>query len=269
MKIITPATNNVDFIKLQHASFIKYVKTPYEFIVFNDGKDFPDWTNYGDSGIRLKIENVCIELGITCINVPNKHHRNEQRAGKRHSDTVTFMTKYMFNNPDLYFQIDSDMFFVCDFEFSKFEKYDCAVIRQNNSNFDYIWPNLFYFNILKLQFKENIDWDGAPGADTGGKMSKWLELYESNCPENIYFIKHLPSCTWQETDVPKELLTDKLIKFLKNDMRNRSGKFWCELYDSNILHYRAGSNWNNEGKNIHNLLTERLIQALDFQDKDE
>jgi hypothetical protein len=262
MKIITPATNNIDFIKLQHSSFKKYVKCPYEFIVFNDGKDFPDWTNYGDSTIRLRIEAICKELEIKCINVPNSHHRTEQRGGIRHIDTVTFMTKYMFDNPDVYFQIDSDMFFVDNFDFSRFEKYDCAVIRQNRINIDYVWPNLFYFNIHRLQFKEHIDWDLAPGTDTGGKMAKWLQLYEINCPENIYFIKHLPSCSWEETDAPKDLLTDKLIKFLKNDIRNRSGKFWCELYDSNILHYRAGSNWNNEGKQIHDLTTQRLTEAL-------
>jgi hypothetical protein len=261
MKIITPATNNVDFIKLQHASFIKYVKIPYEFIVFNDGKDFPDWTNYGDSTMQLKIENVCNELKISCINVPNSHHRTEQRAGKRHIDTVTFMTKYMFDNPDIYFQIDSDMFFVGNFDFSRFERYDCAVVQQNNSNFNYVWPNLFYFNIPRLQFKEHIDWDGTVGADTGGKMAKWLELYKE-IPDLIYFIKHLPSCTWKETELPNDLATDKLLQFLKNDVRNRNGKFWCELYDSNILHYRAGSNWNSEGKQLHNLMTERLTQAL-------
>jgi len=39
MKIITPAVNNIDFIELQFNSLKKHVKIPYDFIVFNDGKN--------------------------------------------------------------------------------------------------------------------------------------------------------------------------------------------------------------------------------------
>jgi hypothetical protein len=261
MKFITPATNNVEFIELQYNSFKKYVKIPYEFIVFNDGKNFPDWTNYGDATMRDRIETKCKELGITCINVPNDHHKRESRPGKRHIDTVTFMTDYMFKNPDIYFSIDSDMFFISNFDENKFKNYDCAVVKQNNTNFDYVWPNLFYFNIPKLKFKEHIDWDGTVGADTGGKMAKWLELYKTN--GSIYFIKHLPSCQWNS--LPPEISSNALTEFLINDVRNKNGNFWCELYDNNLLHYRAGCNWNGEGKNIHEMMTERLMRALSLK----
>ena len=48
MKIITPVVNNPDFIELQYYTLKKYVKGDYEFIVFNDAKEFPDYTNYND-----------------------------------------------------------------------------------------------------------------------------------------------------------------------------------------------------------------------------
>jgi len=47
MKIITSAVNPF-FIELQYLSFKKFMKNEYEFIVFNDAKEYPDFTNGGD-----------------------------------------------------------------------------------------------------------------------------------------------------------------------------------------------------------------------------
>lgn len=263
MKVITPVTNNIEFIKIQYYSFKKFINVPYDFIVFNDSKKFQDWTNYGDITIHEKIINTCDELGIECINIPNDHHKNETRPGKRHIESIEFITKYMFENPDIYFQIDSDMFLVDFLDFNKFNKYDCAVVKQNHTGFDYVWPNLFYFNIHNLKYKELINWDGMHGADTGGRMNKWLEMYTENNNNLIYFIKHLPSLTWKEEDIPKNITSNNLIIYLKSDPRNtKDGKFWCEIYDNNILHYRAGSNWNGEGKLLHYNLTLKLKDIL-------
>ena len=46
------------------------------------------------------------------------------------------------------------------------------------------------------------------------------------------------------------------------DIRNKDGKFFCEIYDNVFLHYRAGGNWMGEGMDIHNLLTNMLKEAI-------
>lgn len=46
MKVISIITNNPIFIELQYKSLKKYLHTDYEYIVFNDGKDWPDSTNF-------------------------------------------------------------------------------------------------------------------------------------------------------------------------------------------------------------------------------
>ena len=53
-----------------------------------------------------------------------------------------------------------------------------------------------------------------------------------------------------------------LLEFLQTDPRNRNGKFFCEIYEGTILHYRAGSDWEKRGGDIHARLTARLLSIL-------
>ena len=263
MKIVTPVTNNPDFIQLQWITFHKFMPVPFEMIVFNDAKQFPDYTNFEDPTVHSRIVHMCTTLGIQCINLPNDHHRSVMNASARHLDSVRFLTNYMFQNPDIYLHIDSDMFLVDTFPIAKFETYDCAIVPQSRPGIDYIWPNLFYFNIPKLRFSELIDWDFLPGTDTGGKMSHWLQRYMATAPTRLFRISHLSSCTWKEDQLPLTLRTPALLDFLTHDVRNpKDGTFWCELYDDCILHYRAGCNWNKEGPAIHTYMTEQLVKCI-------
>ena len=58
MKVITAVVNNPIFIYIQYHTLKKYMKNDYEFIVFNDAKDFPDNTNYGNSNMKNNIEKL-------------------------------------------------------------------------------------------------------------------------------------------------------------------------------------------------------------------
>ena len=79
----------------------------------------------------------------------------------------------------------------------------------------------------------------------------------------IYFIKNLSSFTWDLNQLPIHLqYNTKLIDFLKNDIRNENDTFFCEIYDNVFLHYRAGGNWRKEGLVLHNLLSQKLKNAL-------
>lgn len=65
MKVVSAVVNNPIFIQIQFYTLQKYFKgSEYEFIIFNDAKDFPDFSNGGDITIKQKIENVCKELKL-------------------------------------------------------------------------------------------------------------------------------------------------------------------------------------------------------------
>lgn len=281
MKVITSAVNNINFIEIQYNTLKKYLKADYEFIVFNDAKDFPDYSNYNNINIKKDIELICKKLNIECINIPNHHHINNNSSARRTADSMNYILKYQIENPDIYLLLDSDMFLIDYLDINKYINYDCSVVLQsrNNNNINYIWNGLYYFNMNSLNIEE-LNWNLVPYCDVGGNSQKWLKLQMGNNEfpltddlrwknkenyntQNIYFIKHLWSCSWDINELPINLKNNqKLIDFLNNDPRNKDSKYFCEIYDDCFLHYRAGGNWMEQGFKLHNDLSLKLKDIL-------
>jgi hypothetical protein len=281
MKIVTAVVNNPTFIEIQYNTLKKFFKGEYEFIVFNDAKSFPDFTNGGNTTIKNSIEMLCNKLEITCINIPNEQHKTNSNAAIRCADSMTFILDYQKKNPDKYLLLDSDMFLIDYFDINKYSQYDCAVVLQSRNNFkvNYFWNGIYYFDMTKMKNLDLLNWTCCPGCDVGGMMQEWLqkqmkdkpipntdeirwknELFHTN---NIYFIKHLWSCSWDITELPTNLIeSSPIIDFIKNDPRNSNNKFFCEIYDNVFLHYRAGGNWMNEGMDLHYNLSNNLYRSI-------
>jgi hypothetical protein len=191
------------------------------------------------------------------------------------------MLEYQKENPDKYLSLDSDMFLVDDFDINKYSQYDCAIVLQsrNDNKTHYFWNGIYYFDMTKMKNLELLNWNPCQGCDTGGMTQEWLKIQIGNTPipntdeirwtdkeyhtNNIYFIKHLWSCSWNINELPKNLEKNtKMIDFITNDPRNKNNKYFCEIYDNVFLHYRAGSNWIGEGMDLHKKLTELLKNAL-------
>jgi hypothetical protein len=279
MKVVSIITNHPIFIELQKKSLEKFLKVDYEYIVFNDGKDWPDITNFYDpicEGRQAIIEK-CEELKVTCINLPNEKHKHVGCASLRHVDSLQFLLDFMMQYKDEYLVLDGDMFLIDSLDIEKYRKHDCACVLQEGTHLRYIWPNFFYVDLNKLKhielFKLNID-----GADTGSASHHWLETFPCSFPkceeirhsshqftnEYFYFIKHLWSCSWNENEIPENLKKNEtLLAFLKNDFRNQSGRFFCEIYDQCLFHYRAGSNWMGQPKETHKRQLQNLFSVLE------
>lgn len=261
MKIISVVTNNPTFIELQYMSIKKFFKSSVEpeIIIFNDAKSWNDITNFGDTRMPEKIKEMCKKLNITCINIPNEHHKTQTGASHRHADSVNYMTNYMKQNPDTYFVLDCDMFFIDYFDMSMYDKYYFYYVSQER-NVRYPWPNLFYIDVRAVPNIELIDWSLGYGVDTGGKCATWLSLLD---PEKTYKLKpHLSSCNWTETDLPKNI-NKNIYLFLNNDVRNVGNKYFSEIFDEKIFHYRAGSNWMNKTTDLHENMTQLLKSTLE------
>jgi hypothetical protein len=264
MKIVTPVCNNPLFIELQYLTFKKFCcDTGYEFSVFNDAKDFPDKSNFGDTTIKQQIQDVCKRLNLQCITIPNEKDVGIPSFSIRHARTMNFIFDYMKKNPDQYWVIDSDMFPVADFHLSSMSRFEASVVLQERPGIQYVWPNYLYFDMHKLKHKELVNFMEISGkTDSGGEMWKWLEKYQTESPFALYPLQHLISLQWDEKELPSYLKNNALLSFLKTDPRNQEGKFWCELYDGCLLHYRAGSNWAGEGRDLHDTLTQKLAAVL-------
>lgn len=281
MKIITAVVNNPGFIEIQFHTLKKYFKGYYEFIVFNDAKHFPDFSNFGNTKIKTQIEETCAKLNIQCINIPNEKHKTNICAAARCADSMNYILRYQLQNPDKYLLLDSDMFLIDYFDIDKYSRYDCAVVLQsrNNGATNYFWNGIYYFDMTRMKNLHFLDWNCCPGCDVGGMMQKWLitQMAGRQMPntdeirwtdkifhtESIYFIKHLWSCSWNKNELPKNITNPRLVEYLENDIRNVDGKFFCEIYDNVFLHYRAGGNWMKQNPQMHNYLTNYLKQCLE------
>lgn len=279
MKVITAVVNNPVFIEIQHYTLQKHMKCDYEFIVFNDAKDFPDFSNGGDVRIKGMIESTCNALNIKCINIPNNQHIKQTRASVRCADSMNFILQFQKENPDKYLLIDSDMFLINDCDLSAYKDYDCAIVLQSRNNYQthYIWNGIYYFDFNKMKNIDLLNWNCAPGLDVGGMMQQWLAVQTNDIPDvneirhsnkvfhqdDIYYIKHLWSCSWDMSELPDNLKNNtKLVEFFLSDPRNINNKFYCEIYDNKFLHYRAGGNWENRGMNLHIQLSYKLKDVI-------
>ena len=275
MKIITAVVNNPIFIEIQYYTLQKYIQNKYEFIVFNDAKDFPDFTNNNDITIKRQIQDICSKLNITCINIPNKHHKQNMCPVGRCADSMNYILEYQKKYPDEYLLLDSDMFLIDYFDVNKYQNYACAIVLQsrNENKINYFWNGIYYFDMIKMKNKEFLNWNCCTYCDVGGMMQDWLKKQmenilipntdENRVTNDIYFIKHLSSCSWDINELPKNLHDNlKLIDFFKKDIRNVNNKFFCEIYDNVFLHYRAGGNWRQEGLKLHKLLSQKLKNTL-------
>ncbi len=289
MKVITCVVNNPNFIEIQYKLLKKYLRGgDFEFIVFNDAKEFPDYTNDGDVTIRKQIQETCKNLGIKCINLENnyqqEHSKNSNIASTRTGIGMNIMLNYQKENPDKYLILDSDMFLIDYMDVNKYDGYKCAfVLQSRENNYRYMWNGLVYMdmNLIKDDIND-LDWGLTPFTDTGGKTRDWLERQFKNediyvptgeelrykkdinyNSKSLYFIKHLWSMSWNESEIPENLKEQKeLISFMKNDIRNKNNNFYCEIYDNIFLHYRNGGNWVGEGLNFHNNHSSNLKKIL-------
>ena len=269
MKVITAVVNNPQFIEIQYYTLKKYFKGDYEFIVFNDAKVFPDFTNGYDTAIKEQINEMCTRLQIQCIEIPNAHHSKYSDPSVRCADSMNFMLTYQKTHPDQYLILDSDMFLVDDLDSSYYSSYECAILLQLKYEKVYFWHGICYMDTTKMNNMDLLNWNCCDGCDTGGMMNKWLlsqcsydDLTHSNHPQ-FYFIRHYASGAW-DTSYVNDTMKQKsnLITFLQSDPRNENGAFFCELYDNKFLHYRAGCNWRGEGLEMHRRLSQMLKDAL-------
>ena len=207
---------------------------------------------------------MCATLQIQCIPIPNDHHRGTINASDRCADSMNFILKYQKENPDKYLMLDSDMFLINDFDIHKYDNYIMAVQLQGNVSIGtYMWCGIYYLDFTNLTHIELLNWDCCVGGDVGSGTHVWFKKQHADHQEQIYHIDHSCSMDWDISHAPEYVKQNtKLLEFLQNDSRNVNGKFFCELYDNDFLHYRAGSNWRQEGMETHRRLTNALKNAL-------
>ena len=280
LTIQTSVVNNPKFIELQDLTLKKFVKGDYKFVVYNHAKEYDDvsnFNNFATYNFKKEIEKTCEKLNIECINIVDDPLTYKGNASSGTASAMNYILKNShIQNPGKYLVIDSDMFLIDEFKTDRYDNYDCAYIPQSRNECNYMWNGLYYFNTTKMKNLELLNWNlhkytdtnPQPGCgywtDTGGETYKWIEQEKNN--HKVKELKHLCSGSWNE-DSLKIKINQSVLNFCKNDIRSvlnfgSKDKYFSEIYDDVILHYRAGGNWQGYEKSLHDNQIKLLETAI-------
>lgn len=248
MKILSTSVNNPGFIELQNNSIKKYVNMVsggegVNLTVFNDAKNWNDFTNFNLSNKINKnmVSTVCNNrCYVTCIDVPNDSSQQATPLKARYASTLNTMMTYMFDNPDQYLVIDSDMFFVAPIDITQLNSCYFGYVDISGNGTDIPSPNMFYVDTVNLANKNLINWNITDGSVDAAWLAS-LKLEGGNAGKITEFT-YLSSLTWDASNLPVNI-NSNVLNFFNYDPRNMSGKYYAEIYNNNILHFKAASNW--------------------------
>lgn len=245
IKIYTFAHKRPDFLELQLKSLQK-IEHEYEFIVFNNAIFDLDKSNYNN------IKKWCNENSIKCIDIVNSNILSSRYSGEIiFNDNGTYSNSYVACAYPLCWAwetiiskinekiciIDSDMFFVEKINIiNLLDKYDLCYNEQIRGHIDYMWNGIIFANLNKLPDKGSLNWwcgrcDGV-AVDVGGQTYNYLKKYKKqiNCLKlfPLHYNEDL-ECNFSPAN----------YEYINIENKN------------NILHYRAGSNWNDMTSDYH------------------
>lgn len=242
IKIFTISHKRPDFLELQLKSFNKHIKA-FEFIVFNNATFDLNKKHYNE------IHEWCNKNNIKCIDVIKdtelinnikktdsganifKHDGTYADAGYACTFSLEFAWKnYISKLSEKICIIDSDMFFIKNFEFAP--DLELSYIPQSRDNSVlYMWNGIVFADLNKLPEKESISWwvgyvNNVP-VDVGGQSHFYLTKHK----KNLKIIEMAPHhITYDE----------ECSNFGFNPPNYEYIAFNGEYI---ILHHRGGSNW--------------------------
>lgn len=268
--VITHSYNRPDFIEIQHNTLKKFMLDEYEFVVFNDAYD---------QNIRTQINQMCAKHTLTCIEIPQEIHdrpylKREVHDERNHpsvrsANVLQYSLDILgFDYPGIVMVLDSDMFLIRELSPTAYlANYDIAAVPQmrkdDNQTIDYIWIGLLFLNMNTLSNKQtlsfNCGWVDGVLTDTGGYTYYYFkqnptvrvkdintaylkDFWCSECMQDSY----LKKCTHAHI-MQSQNLSEPLLYVAHHDKDSI-----METYATHsFLHYRAGSNWNNQTLEYH------------------
>ncbi len=288
--VFTTGFNRPDFIELQHRLFEKFLEDDYEFWVISDANT---------PKMKKEIQKKCSELGIKCINVPQKIHSkpylprspgdNYNNPNVRHCNSVQWAwDNYFSHHEGPVMVIDSDMFLIRPFSIEKtLENTHLAGVLWGTSDqvtqkpYYYLWLALILFNNTLLPERHSIcfncGWlpNSKTVCDSGGWTGLYLKKFEGQLKlQSLEYLQgHEFYCPYRYASadvqnfksISQKTISENLKKkgFSQDEINLALKKpYTIELLGGNhFLHYRAGTNYEGYSKEV--LLSKDKI-LLDF-----
>jgi hypothetical protein len=280
MKTIIASTHctRTDFIEIQYKTLKKFIKNDYEFVVFNDAKEYPDIYNFNNPSIKNDIINCCNNLGIKCINVPQHLHKQRnilfpntiEPSSDHPSCRTSIAIQYLYNwaneyGYDYLIIIDADMFLMDYLDINDYNNIDIAYVQHSRSNsgisVNYIWNAFIILNNKNIKNFDKLNFDcgriNGLGVDTGGQTHFWLEKYSDQIKTKIIGCGHMG--LWKDFEPDIKYYSEKLKQYFENLAKINNNLLNKEiLLNKTIIHIRSsGGNWDINNTSFINYYKEK------------
>lgn len=299
--VISTWINHPEILKIHKDLWVKaFPSEVIRYVAYIDAKDHGDFSNFGDTTVKAQLIQVCRDSSIEYICVPQELHeqRNlvfnncQNNSEQTPSGRNALVCQYAWNKEVLHgaairvVLVQSDIFPYRKFTWNSMtrgaEFYFKPQERVNgNMRIDYAWEGLCLFDVESWPsiLKECVDFQHGfqkgVYTDTGGGLWRLLEAL----PDSKKFgWTGQNSLQWNYNDIKPEL-PFWIMEHLRIDPRNKvenDGTIWyySEIQDDRCFHLRAGGNWDNAGKEIHDtrysnftlLLTDAMKDGTVFLD---
>jgi hypothetical protein len=169
VRIHAYADRRPEFIPWQLQSFTRFLPDDFEYIVFNNAAAESD---------GRKINEICAQLGIRCIEVPERNGH----GGPSHGRAL----QWSFHGPikgeagAIAAMIKPDLFLTGPFSIVDYlQGFDAAGISQRKGPVSYLAADLLFFDLATLPGKDEISFldaliHGIP-VEAGGSLHYWLQ----------------------------------------------------------------------------------------------
>jgi len=269
--IISTSYNRPDFIDMQYMTLKKFLKDPYELVVFNDAQQ---------DVLAKQIEATCNRLHVRCIRIPQIIHNlpytsfwpgeNNNHPTKRHTHCVQYALNLLgFNHDGIVVVLDSDVFLLSNFSFIDVMKnYDVISYMQSHSSSDkriieHCSLPLFALNMPVLPNIRSLNVNPGYIDKVPCDAGAFTVFYFRNHPNvrilstDCAYIEQTGSFSNNST-----LLSNNraLAEFV-----NETPVFPINVdlfYQGKFLHHRGGSGWDNKSAQYNTEKTRRIRKLL-------
>ena len=245
--------NNEWYLQYQLKSIEKYLKSDFHLIVFNDAKPTTQSLYSGKLAYNT-IKDECDKLNVQHVYIPQNIHTSTNPS-QRHMDCIKYAQKnYNLDGYDNILTLDSDVFFIKDFDPNDYSQYSLSGPKQisgvspldphpnkpmigKDYNMNVYYPHVGFLLI-------NKDIVDVNELNFGNQSNKYVDscsaLYD-------YIVAH-----------PNE-------KYYMYDEVNEGGWNGYEIWDNTMIHLREGTNHSGLPLNVYR--EQRIYQYLEVYNR--
>lgn len=293
--VISTWINHPEVLKIHRDLWLQaFPGETVRYVAYIDAKDQGDFTNFNDATVKSQLIETCKNNSIEYVIVPQELHNTRNlvfNQCQRMSDQTpsgrdalvcqyAWIVEVIIKKTSRIVLVQSDIFPYKCISWNSITRgaefyYRPQERTKDGLHIDYAWEGLCLFDIktwtdvLKMSIDFQHEWQKGVFTDTGGGLWKILEAL----PESKkYGWKPLTSLEWSTNNMMPNL-PFWIEEHLRIDPRNKvdnDGTVWyySEIFDESFFHLRAGGNWDNAGKEIHDVRYSNFIRLLTDAIKD-